>query len=139
MDDARAAEVGALLERLETWAKQQRDVRALALVGSWAYDEPRSASDVDIVLLTHSPSSYIEHGDWLQALGAISVIRTRSWGAITERRLAFTSGLELEIGIGTPAWASIHPVDAGTRRVVADGMRVLYDPDCLLADLAAAC
>lgn len=139
MTDSRAAEVEALLQRLVARLKQRGDVRALALVGSWACEAPHAGSDVNIVLLTNSPSSYVEHEDWLQELGAIHVIRTLRWGAITERLMAFSGGLELDIGIGTPAWASANPVDAGTWRVVTDGIRILHDPDRLLADLVAAC
>jgi hypothetical protein len=49
------------------------------------------------------------------------------------------TGLEIDLTVGTPAWASIDPLDAGTRRVVSDGMRPLYDPTGLLAAFAAAC
>ena len=139
MNDARAAEVDALLQRLAVWAAQRSDVRALALVGSWAYEEPHANSDVDIVLLTREPALFIDRDEWLGELGANALIRTANWGVITERRVAVANGLEVEIGVGTPAWASTDPVDAGTLRVVADGMRILHDPDGLLAALAAAC
>lgn len=49
------------------------------------------------------------------------------------------SGLEIEIGSGAPSWAAIGPLDKGTRRVVMDGCRVLYDPDALLRLLIMAC
>jgi hypothetical protein len=90
------------------------------------------------VLLTEKPSAYIEHDDWLEELGA-RPLRTRSWGAITERRFALPSGLEVDVGVGTPGWAATDPLDPGTRRVVTDGLRVLHDPDRLLAGLIAAC
>lgn len=137
--DERVNEVEAMLERLTRWTQQRADARALALVGSWAYGAPREDSDVDVVLLTDSPSSYTEHEDWLPDVGGVRIIRTLKWGVITERRFALRSGLEVELGVGSPAWASANPVDEGTRRVVCDGMRVLYDPDGLLALLAASC
>jgi hypothetical protein len=67
------------------------------------------------------------------------LVHTRSWGAITERRFALSSGLEVELGIGVPSWAAVDPVDAGTRQVVADGIRVLNDRDGTLGALVAAC
>ena len=127
------------IERLSVWAQQRSDIRALALVGSWAYGAPQPESDVDVVLLTEAPSDYIERDDWLEEIGAVRLVRTLAWGVITERRFALPSGLEVEVGIGTPAWAAVDPLDAGTRKVVSDGMRVLYDPDRLLAGLLAAC
>jgi uncharacterized protein len=66
------------------------------------------------------------------------MVRTRTWGAITERRFALQSGLEIDLGVGTPAWATVDPLDGGTRKVVAEGMRVLLDPDDLLATLVSA-
>lgn len=134
-----AEEVKAVLGRLVRWAGRRDDVRALALVGSWAYGAPRGDSDVDVVLLTEVPSDYIEREDWLSEVGAVRVIQTVDWGAITERRFALASGLEVELGVGSPSWASLDPLDAGTRRVASDGMRVLYDPDGLMSALAAAC
>lgn len=47
---------------------------------------------------------------------------------LTERRLRLASGLEVEVCIGHPSWAETDPVDAGTRRIVSDGIRVLWDP-----------
>jgi hypothetical protein len=108
------------------------------LVGSWASGTPREDSDVDVVLLTDTPAAYIERDDWLPGVGAARLVRTVDWGAITERRFARPSGLEVELGIGSPAWASLDPLDAGTRRVASDGMRILDDRDGLLAALVAA-
>jgi len=137
--DERVAEVEVVLQSLVRWAERRSDVRGLALVGSWARQASHAGSDVDVVLLTHSPSIYIESDDWLVEVGGARLVRTRRWGAITERRFAQPSGLDADLGIGTAAWASPDPVDAGTRRVVSDGMRVLYDRDGLLAALVAAC
>ncbi len=55
------------------------------------------------------------------------------------RRLIMPSGLEVEVAVGRPSWAATAPVERGTRRVVNDGMRVLHDPQGLLARLQAAC
>ena len=136
--DSRAAEVEGLLQRCSRWAEQRIDVRALALVGSWARGAPEMESDVDLVLLTEVPSVYIEREDWFNEFGRGQLMRTLTWGAITERRFRLTGGLEVEFGVGTPAWAAVDALDDGTRKVVSDGMRVLYDPDLLLTRLAAA-
>ena len=49
----------------------------------------------------------------------------------------YDSGLEVEYGLNTLQWVRV-PLDAGTRRVISDGMRVLYGPRRLLHELAAA-
>jgi uncharacterized protein len=135
----RAGEVEALLESAAVWAESRSDLRALALVGSWASGRPSEDSDVDLVLLSTSPELYVRRDDWLAGMGGGRVIRTQDWGVITERRVALESGLEVEFGIGTPEWASIAPVDPGTSRVVNDDLRALYDPDGLLGRLLSAC
>lgn len=93
---------------------------------------------MDLVLLTRTPSAY--DGDtWAAGLGLPVPVRTRRWGAVVERRFATPTGLEAEFAVGSPSWAATGPVDPGTRRVVSDGARVLYDPAGLLARLEAAC
>lgn len=129
----RIEEVEALLRHLTDWAGGRADVRALAVVGSWARGAPCDDSDVDVVLLTDSPETYIDREEWLPEVGGVRLIRTLDWGGVTERRFALPSGLEVELDIGTPAWASVEPLDEGTRRVASDGIRILHDPDGLLA------
>jgi predicted nucleotidyltransferase len=132
-------EVGAFLDLLPGWAQQRRDVRAVALVGSWARQAPRPESDVDVLLLTEEPSLYIEHEDWIKQLGGVALVTTRVWGVITERRFRLPGGREVELGVGSPSWASVIPVDEGTRRVLTDGLLALYDPGGLLEELLKNC
>jgi hypothetical protein len=84
------------------------------------------------VLLTESPSCYTECDHRIADVGGV-LLKTVTWGVITERRLVLTSGLEVEVGIGTPAWASVDPLDGGTRHVVTDGMRRYSTPNGLLS------
>jgi predicted nucleotidyltransferase len=137
--ERRTSEVEAVLGRITAWARRRTDVRALALVGSWARGAPTRQSDVDVVLLTDSPARYTQSDAWLAELGDARPVRTLAWGAVTERRFALPGGLEVELGVAAPSWAAVEPLDPGTRRVVSDGMRILHDPDGLLARLAAAC
>jgi uncharacterized protein len=139
MSDAHVSAIASLLERLTAWARERRDVRGLALVGSYARGAARRDSDVDLVLLTDDPASYIADAGWASELGAAKVVRTQAWGPLTERRLLLPSGLEVEVGVVLPLWAATDPVDPGTRRVVTDCMRILHDPEGRFAALAAAC
>lgn len=132
---AREDEVKLLLAAAITWASAQGDIQALALVGSHARGEATADSDVDLIVLTDSVERYTGGDNWLAAFGASRVIAKRSWGAITERRVLLPSGLEIEVGFGRPCWASLSPLDPGTRGVVAGGTRVLYDPRGILAAL----
>jgi len=132
-------EVDALLDLLPRWAQQRRDVRAVALVGSWAYRSPGPDSDLDVLLLTEEPKLYAQRHDWVVQLGGVALVTTRGWGALTERRFRLPSGLEVDLAVGRPSWASVTPVDDGTRRVTTDGLMALYDPDGLLGTLLEHC
>lgn len=134
----RQEEVDGVLAVIRRWAAERLDLRAVALVGSWARGAARPDSDVDVVLLTEDQATYLQDVAWLAAFGATGVVRTRQWGAVTERRVVLASGLELEFGVTGPGWASTDPVDAGTRVVVCDGLVVLHDPEGLLAQLIDA-
>jgi hypothetical protein len=110
----------------------------LALVGSYAYDRPRLASDVDLVLLTSQPDRHAEGIDWIAHLDpSARLVRDRTWGPLRERRVRLRSGLQVELGVVSPDWASL-PLDQGTARVLRDGCRVLYDPEGLLRAALAA-
>jgi predicted nucleotidyltransferase len=134
----RRREVERLLTRAREWAARRSDIRALCLVGSWARDDARMDSDVDLVLLTADLGAYTADEAWVRELGGERIIRTRPRGAVTERRFALAGGLEVDVGVGTTAWASLTPMDAGTRHVVGEGMRVLHDPEGILAELVRA-
>jgi predicted nucleotidyltransferase len=136
----RIQEVETFIANLRSWAAGRADVVAVAIVGSWARDGASEDSDIDVVLLTDNPSSYLEGNEWIAGLAPTAdLLRTGEWGAIEERRLLLPSGLEIEVGLGLPSWADTAPVDPGTRAVVRDGLRALFDPRGLLAKLVAAC
>jgi uncharacterized protein len=128
----------AAVESVTTWALSQKDVRGLALVGSYAYGRPRMASDVDLVLLTTDAGRHITDIGWISDFDPRArLIRTKSWGPLAERRVRLRSGLQVELGVVPPDWASL-PLDRGTARVLRHGCRVLHDPDDILSTAIAA-
>jgi uncharacterized protein len=140
VSQARRKEVEAFVGAAAAWAAERDDLVAAAIVGSWARNEAREDSDVDLVLLTKRPSAYTDCEAWIHGLApGARLVATGDWGAIIERRLRLPSGLEVEVGVGRPSWADTAPVDVGTRTVVRDGLRPLFDPYGVLAALVAAC
>lgn len=128
----RRRHASAVIESVRRWASRQSDVKALVLVGSYAYGRPRMGSDVDLVLLTSRPDRHAQGLDWILAFDAhAQVIRDQSWGPLRERRVRTRSGLHVELGIVSPDWASV-PLDPGTARVLGAGSRVLHDPQGVL-------
>jgi uncharacterized protein len=116
----------SIAARVAAWAPGRREILGAGLAG------PR------LILLVEDATAYTQRADWIHALGATRIVRTERWGPLTERRLALPSGLEVEVGIVEPAWASVVPLDPRTRQVVEDGFRILHDPHGLLRSLVAA-
>ena len=133
----RSEEMRSIIQMVHQWAAERDDVRGLAVVGSWARGAARMDSDVDIVVLTDTP----DHADaqrWMRLLGG-QLIRLQRWGPLNEVRIRRPSGFEVELGIAPLSWATTAPVDDGTYRVISDGLRIVYDPDGILAALSTAC
>ncbi|MFF1445394.1 nucleotidyltransferase domain-containing protein [Streptomyces sp. NPDC058295] len=135
----REAEMRRVVDRVTRWAGNRSDVVGLLLVGSFARGAARPDSDVDLVVLSTAPARYAEDDGWARELALGEVSRVRERGPVTEWRYVTASGLEVEVGVGYTHWARTDPVDAGTRRVVTDGARPLYDPAGILGALIQAC
>lgn len=133
---ARFREVRSVLDVVVGWAAEREDVRGVVVVGSWARGAARMDSDVDIVVLTDQVR-YSVAEVWTGLLGG-EVLRSAEWGPLREVRLRRPSGLVVEIGVAPVSWADTDPVDAGTRRVICDGHRVVHDPAGVLARLSSA-
>ena len=145
MPDGRRTEVDALLARVRAWAAAREDVRAVALVGSWARGTATAGSDVDLVVLVDDPDRYLddEEGGWVVGMvGEPSpIVRRQAWGPwMTERRVRLPStGLEVEVGFTSLPWVAVDPVDPGTAEVIRDGgCTVVHDPERLLERLLRA-
>lgn len=137
--EERTNEMRTLLVTLRGWAQGRPRRRRVGLAGFWAHGDARMDSDVDMVLLTEDRAPYLEDGVWVREVGGVELVWTRRWGTAAEKRFALPSGLEVELVLAPPSWAATDPVDEGTRRVVTDGVWVLYDPKGILAKLLDAC
>ncbi len=127
-----------LLHDLTAWAQHQPRIQGLALVGSYARGHERTASDVDIMILTEDLDSCSLASGWFQRLRPGSrLVRAAAFGPVREQRYRLRCGLLAEIDLAPTSWAQV-PLDAGTHRVLADGHRTLHDPHALLARAAAA-
>ena len=123
---------------LRRWGRDVADVRAIAVVGSVAFDAARQGSDLDLVLLCEQPGRF---GPWLAEVPPLAPARYllgRSWGPVTELRLRRRSGLHLDVGVAPLSWATVDPLDHGTARVLRDGVRIVHDPDQRLSMAADA-
>lgn len=133
----RRREVTRLLSDLEDSARTHPDIAGVVLVGSYARGTEGMASDVDVVVLAEDPDSLADSSWLLGMRDSARLIRSRRWGPVRERRYRLPCGLIVELGFAPVSWAAI-PLDAGTRRVLADGNRIIYDTGVLGAATDAA-
>lgn len=130
-------EFDRLMDRVAAWAAAQPDLVGVAVVGSRARGTARADSDLDLVFLSSDPGRYIRDEEWAHELAG-EVRAGAHRGALIEQRVKAPWGPELDVGIGSPRWASINPVDPGTERVTREGLRIVHDPEGLLDQLTRA-
>lgn len=135
MGQTEARRADRAIEAIVEWAKARRDIRGIALVGSRASGKARPGSDIDLVLLTANPDKFRSDQSWIGAIDWAGIaVGDPTWGdedyeKIWSRRIWIGGGVELEMSFAALSWASTAPLDPGTRRVISDGCRILYDPD----------
>ena len=124
-------EVQILLKEVRKWAESRPEILGVALVGSYARNEARPDSDVDLVLLASRPQEFINKPEWIKNFGVVNSCTVEDWGLVTSLRVFYEGGPEVEYGLTSSEWAS-EPVDEGTSRVISDGMQILLDKTGLL-------
>ncbi len=125
-------EVESFLQDFSAWAQAQPDIQAAALVGSYARHTATDESDVDPVILAQDPPRYLRQRAWLRRFGEIRRQQREACGRVTSLRVVYADGREVEYGITGVDWAAA-PLDEGTRRVIEDGMRILFERQPLLS------
>ena len=114
------------------WVSARSDILATALVGSHARNAAREDSDVDLVIITNDPQKYLTQTEWTGTFGIVAKQQIEEYGMLTSLRVWYESGLEVEYGFTTPAWAQT-PLDEGTREVIEGGMQILFERAALLS------
>jgi predicted nucleotidyltransferase len=121
---------------LNRWAESQSDILAVALVGSYARNEERHDSDVDLVVIALEPKTYLQQTQWAQFFGPIEREQIENYGTVTSLRVWYSGGLEIEYGFTDETWAAL-PIDEGTKNVISDGMDILCERGSILSRLKA--
>ena len=125
---------GQFIERFITWSRAQPSIIGVAVVGSCARGTARPDSDIDFVVLCKSPELFLENQAWIHDLGTVVKASREDYGALVSLRVFYAEGQEAEFGLTSRTWASL-PVDSGTKEVVENGFRILYDPEDLFCVL----
>jgi predicted nucleotidyltransferase len=120
------------IEDFMRWSTKRKDIRAAALVGSYAREEMEKDSDVDLVIITETPQNYISNTEWTRVFGRPIAKKVEEYGKLTSLRVWYESGLEIEYGFTNREWVR-SPLDEGTQKVIDDGLRVLFEKEKLLS------
>jgi predicted nucleotidyltransferase len=99
----------------------------MLLVGSYARDDARPDSDVDLILLCRQPTELLNDRAWINDFGVVKRECVENWGRLTSVRVWYARGLEVEFGVSGVDWA----VAEGTDEVLRGGFQVLLDRDGL--------
>lgn len=126
------------IERAKQWAQSDGRLLALALVGSHARHTARPDSDIDFAIICRDQQGMVRDTSWVRQFGEPASCAQEDWGAVTSIRVTYEDGQEIEFGLAEAGWAAV-PVDEGTRRVVSDGILVLWDPSGILERLITEC
>lgn len=124
--------IDGLCSAVARWARARSDVMALALVGSHARGSAKPTSDVDFVIIAAHPQRYLDDTCWTATFGVAAGQALEDWGKVQSLRVWYAGGPEVEFGFTTSEWVA-YPMDAGTRRVIAEGIKILFDREAWLA------
>ena len=124
--------IDQFLSDVTQWASTRADIQAPALIGSYARNAAKETSDVDLVLITTDPNLYLSVTSWVRQFGIFDKQQIEAYGLLTSIRIWYADGREVEYGITDESWAAV-PLDEGTRRVIADGMQILFERGNLLS------
>jgi uncharacterized protein len=140
----KAADAKAITGMVADWAVDREDIRAMALVGSWARGDPHQGSDIDLLLLSDLAIEYRLHREWLTEIfregEAYRVLSTEdaSYGVVWSQHITLTPAVNVELAFAQCSWAGTSPVEPGTRSVVKDAFEIIFDKDGTLARLVDA-
>ncbi len=113
------------------------EILAVGLCGSWARGTQRPDSDFDLSLVTEEPDRF-RSKEWIGRIDfksfgeELESYRDADYGPTWSRHVRLSRGTEIEFGFAPQSWADTSPLDPGTRRVVENGYRIIYDPELIL-------
>ncbi|HEX9415962.1 MAG TPA: aminoglycoside 6-adenylyltransferase [Gaiellaceae bacterium] len=120
---------------VSAWARDEENIRALAVVGSQARTETPADdwSDLDLVVFARNPGELIDREDWVARFGSVRItfLEDTAVGGQRERRVLYETGEDVDFAV-VPA-ELLDRLDRPSATALADvtarGIRVLLDKD----------
>ncbi|MFP5115950.1 nucleotidyltransferase domain-containing protein [Bacillaceae bacterium C204] len=117
-----------LLENFKEWSEQQKNIKGVAVVGSFARGDFHSNSDVDLTIISTNKDHTLEIIKNEFNFGNIESSTLEEWGILTSLRIFYGYGLEVEFGVVTDQWVK-EPLDEGTKNVVINGFKIVTEKE----------
>jgi len=130
-----------ILDLTLEFAKCNNHVLAVGLCGSWARGTAGPDSDIDLSIVVENKFRFKET-DWLEDIDFIKIndgidyFKDAVYGQVWSRHVFLKSKIEIEFSFADKTWADVENLDEGTRKVVSDGFKIIYDPYLILNDLS---
>lgn len=130
----------AILNLVQKFSKEQKEILALALCGSWARGNPHDRSDIDFIFIVKDKFGF-KRNDWLKQIDLSQIDETilhfkdMEYGQVWSRHVFLKSQIEIEFSFANINWANVPDIHEGTEKVVRDGFKILYDPKLILHNL----
>jgi predicted nucleotidyltransferase len=140
-----AVETNRLVAVIHALVRGRDDLRAMAVCGSWARGNPRPDSDLDVLIIAQSPKTLRRRQQWIREVKFSDAgfhyvdHKSTKYGVVWSAHIKLEPKAELELTFADEEWASVRPIDPGTRRVVMDAFEILLDKDGALQRLRDAC
>ena len=140
-----AVQANRLIALVETLTLGRDDLLAAAICGSWARGNPRVDSDIDFLFIAQDAAILRRNQKWIRDVKFLDAgfryieHKTATYGAVWSAHIDLEPTAEIEFTFANASWASLNPIDPGTRQVVTDAFKILVDKDNLLQRLCKAC
>lgn len=118
--------INEFINKLISFSANNSHIESIIIVGSYARGTNKDNSDLDVVIITSDKLGMVTNEEFIQGFGEIYKKQTEYYGECTSIRVWYKNGQEVEFGIVEPSWIK-KPLDAGTKRVLSDGYRVISD------------
>jgi len=129
---ATKARVDGFLFEFKRWAATEAGIHAVALIGSHARETATENSDVDLIVVVSPPNIYLQHKQWTCLFGTVLRDHLESDGKWASLRVWYDEGFKVEYGFVDESWAAL-PADEDIRKIVSDGMKVMFERKPLLS------
>jgi len=105
------AEANAIVSAVSSWATKRGNIRAMALVGSWARGNQSQVSDIDLLLLSDRAHEYRHFQEWLAEIDfrvtgyRLNSSESANYGVVWSRHIHLLPAAEVELTFAERCWA----------------------------------